>query len=53
MRRFMTLGLTKHQSGNEIKQDELGRRGNMACKEENKNACRILEGKTEGKRPLG
>jgi len=53
MMSFMILGLTKYQSGNEIKQDEMGRRDNMACKGENRNVCRIFEGKPEGKRPLG
>jgi hypothetical protein len=30
MRSFMTLGLSVYQLGNEIKQDEMGRRYNMA-----------------------
>jgi hypothetical protein len=53
MSSFMTLGLTKYQSGNEVKHDEKGRMDNMACKGENRNVCRILEGKPEGTRPLG
>lgn len=53
MRSFMTLGLSVYQLGNEIKQDEMGRRYNMACKGENRNVCRILEEKPEGKRPHG
>lgn len=49
----MTLSPSKYQSGNESKQDEMGRRDNMACKGKNRNVCRILEGKPKGKRPLG
>ena len=42
MRSFMTLDLTIYQSGNEMKQDEMGRRDNMACNGENINVCRIF-----------
>ena len=38
----MTLDLTIYQSGNEMKQDEMGRRDNMACNGENINVCRIF-----------
>jgi len=44
MRSFRSLGLTKYQSGNEIKQDEMVSRDNMSCNGENRNVCRILEG---------
>jgi hypothetical protein len=37
--------------GNQVEEDEVSRASSM--NRENRNACRILLGKAEGKRPLG
>jgi hypothetical protein len=51
MRSFMTLRPAKYQLGCESSRKRWV--GNMACEGENKDVCRILDGKPEGKRPLG